>query len=279
MAKIAAEADGVRMQLDAHRPEDDAKRVAFLAGVSRTADLRWAGAELVSAAADNGVTLKADADRSATASGPNPKTATYTITLRTPQANLRALTLEALKGPDGKVGRPENGNVVVSAVKAEAASLKDPTQKQTVSFNWVWATLSQQDGDYHVTNLIDGGRPTSAGWALGEHQGQGERTALLVADKPFGFEGGSEITVKVEQTSQYDMHTLQRLRVDVGSLSEAALALLPTSSSLWYVAGPFLGDKDNRVYEPEFGPEAGLDGGQDATGAADQLLNRVAGLA
>jgi hypothetical protein len=266
IAELAAEADRIRTTIGEKTPEEEAQYRAFLEDMSSKSGVKWAAPEVVAASADGGAVLTPASDRSIAASGPNPPTSTYTVQLRTPRTGLRLLALEVMPGENGKVGRAPNGNAVVSAVKAEASSVADPSKKQPVKFVWVWADHSQQNGDFGVANIIDGGRPTSAGWALQGHERPGARVAVLLAEEPFGFEGGTDLTVSIQQVSTYTEHTLAKVRLDVGTINEVGLARLPAATSRWYHAGSFPGDAENRVYEPEFGPE------QKAEGVAENEL-------
>ena len=95
----------------------------------------------------------------------------------------------------------------------------------------------------------------SLGWAVQGHEREGPRAALLRTDEPFGFEGGSEVVVRLQHRSVYARHTLGRVRLRIGELSDAASARLPLASSGWSVAGPFPGERD-ALFDAQFGPES-----------------------
>jgi hypothetical protein len=260
IAELIEEAKKLRESISERTPEEESQYRAFLSEVASKSGVEWVAPQVEQARADNGVTLTAAADRSITASGPNAPMVTYSVDLATQKVGLRLLSLEALLAENGKVGRAPNGNAVVSQVKAEVTSLADPSKKQNVRFVWAWADHSQQNGDYDVVNIIDGGRPANAGWALEGHDKPGARVALLLSEEPFGFEGGSRVTVTIEQTSTYTEHTLAKVRLDLGTINESGIARLPVAKSRWYYAGSFPGDKENRVYEPALGPEMATEG-------------------
>ncbi len=78
---------------------------------------------------------------------------------------------------------------------------------------------------------------------------------MFLADRPFGFAGGTEFTVRLEHASNYARHTLGRVRVRVARASEALLARLPLAFGTWHVVGPFPANSRKDAFEHVFGPE------------------------
>ncbi len=176
--------------------------------------------------------------------------------LRTETAGLRLLSLEALPDaslPEGRIGRAFNGNAVLTGVEAEVVSVADPSRRESVHFTWAWADHEQPDGDHRVVNVLD--TADDLGWAVDAHRKPGGRVALLLGDRSFGFEGGSEITVRLQYRSMYDQHVIGRVRLALGKIDAAGLALLPDAVSGWYVAGPFPVADRGAVFDQVFGPE------------------------
>ena len=205
-----------------------------------------------------GSKLEPQSDGSIRVSGENPAKDVHRITLRTNATDMRLVMLEALPeptAPDGKIGRAPNGNAVLSGITVEAVSVADPTRPMPVLLNWAWADVSQQNGDFDVTNAL--AADPARGRAVGAHMRPGGRVALFAAQDRFGFEGGTDLRIELRYESIYDQHTLARVRLSVGSISDAGLNLLPPAPSRWYVAGPFQPGSENRVYEPSYGPEEG----------------------
>ncbi|MCC7014624.1 MAG: DUF1553 domain-containing protein [Planctomycetes bacterium] len=242
-----------RGALERTDPAEDAQRNAFFAGVAD--GVAWRATELVSATSANGATLEREPDGSVLASGANPERDDFELTLRTDATDLRLLALHALTDaslPNGRVGRAENGNAVLTGVEVEVRSLADAAQTRRVRFEWAWADHEQPNGDFRVINVLD--TSDSLGWAVQGHQREGPRAALLLADEPFGFEGGSEIVVRLQHRSIYARHTLGRVRVHLGAIREELVQRLPAASSGWFVAGPFDGARES-LFATEFGPE------------------------
>jgi hypothetical protein len=258
LSQLAERIAKLQTELDREDPSDATHREEFEKTVSSVFAKAWAPSKPTTAKATDDATLTINDDGSVTASGTNPPKETYEITLRTDGTDLTALLLEALPDPalGGGIGRAYNKNAVVSGVTATAVSVVDPSKKTDVEFQWAWADHSQFNGDYHVTSLLQPGG--SHVWALQGHEKPGGRVAILLAKVPFGFEGGTDLVVRVEQRSMYAEHTLARVRLGVAKIPADTYAMLPAAPSRWYVVGPFPGDKEqNRVYEPVYGPEEG----------------------
>ncbi len=257
IATLDADLARLRDEMERRTPEEEAARAAFAGEVLDKAGIRWSKAEVTEARSADGATLTVEADGSVRASGENPKQDEYTLTLRTDASSIRLLSLELL--PDEmagrrtpRIGRAPNGNAVVSGITIEAHAANDPSKTATAKPVWAWASRSQVNGDYDVSNLVLGPGRT---WALRGHEIEGPVVGAFLLDQPIGFEGGTILTVRIAQRSIYDQHTLARLRLGVGSIAEAGLAMLPTEASRWYVAGPFPPDQEGRVYEATYGPE------------------------
>ncbi|MBK7405922.1 MAG: DUF1553 domain-containing protein [Phycisphaerales bacterium] len=271
MQELRAGLAAYQAERDAPNPEEDGQRAAFLAGLTSRAGVTWmtpgAGVDVESAESGAGTTLTIQPDGSVLSSGANPDRDVTTLTLGTGATGLRLISLEAMTDPSlpfGRVGRAPNGNAVLAAIEAEAVSVVDPTRTQKLRFTWAWADVEQENGDYRVTNAID---PSPArGWAVGAHfepEGQKPRgrTALFLSDEPFGFEGGTRLVVRLRYDSVYAQHSFGRVRLSLGTIDDAGLALLPPAAGGYYRVGQFTtGDRDT-VFDTSFGPEqsAGLD--------------------
>jgi hypothetical protein len=254
---LRTELDAARAELDAPAPAEDAERAAYFAAARARAGLEWVPATIASARSTEGATLTVQPDASVLASGANPAQDEHEIVLQTDASGLRLLSLEALPDPslpEGRIGRAFNGNAVLTGVEAEVVSRKDPSQRENVRFTWAWADHEQPDGDHRVVNVLD--TSDDLGWAVDAHRVEGGRVALLAAERPFGFEGGNDITVRLQYRSIYAEHTLGRVRLALGRLEDSGLALLPSAVSGWYVTGPFPTASGDASYDQAFGPEA-----------------------
>ncbi len=256
LAAIKDQIAAAKKELDAPAPQEDSQRTAFLAELPARSGVSWAASRIVKAT--GGATLTVQADESILASGENPDRDEHVVTLRTDATNLRLISLEALTDPSlpyGRVGRAENGNAVLTGVEIEAVSVANPAKRAKVPLVWAWADHEQEDGDHRIVNVLD--PADDLGWAVDAHRRDDGRMALLLAADPFGFEGGTEVVVRLQYKSRYARHTLGRVRLSLGTISDAGLELLPAATSGWYLIGPFPADSGKSAYETAFGPETG----------------------
>lgn len=215
----------------------------------------WANAKLVSAASSHqGTTIELKPDGSALLGGETPDQENITLVLKTDATNLRLLRLDALTDKsfkDNGVGRSEKGNAVLTGIKVQAISIKDPSKSQDITLSWAWASYEQPNSDHDIHNVL---RDDKSGWALGGHEDDHPRTAVFIADKPFGFEGGTELRITLLNQSEYAQHTLGRVRADVATANEKVIEVFPTVSSDWFELGRFEG-KHPAALKKAYGPE------------------------
>lgn len=168
--------------------------------------------------------LNIQEDGSVLASGRNPNQEAFTLTLITDQQNLQVIQLEALRDVsmnEGGLGRAKNGNAVLTHVQAKVVSTTNPNQSRELVLAYAHADYAQNLDQFGVHNVL---RPDSRGWAVGSHMKEGDRRALLLAAKPFGYEGGTEVIVTLHFKSKHEKHTFGRVRLDVGQLSPDAIS-------------------------------------------------------
>jgi hypothetical protein len=253
LAALRAQIAKANEELQTPAPEEDAQRAAFLAELPARAGVSWALSRVTRAM--GGATLTIQPDQSVLASGPNPESDEHVITLRTDATGLQLIALEALTDPSlpgGRVGRNANGNAVLTGIEVEAVSVTDSTKRTKVPLEWAWADHEQADGDHRVVNALD---PDPLGWAVDAHRRTDGRAALFLAAEPFGFEGGTDVAVRLQYRSMYTHHTLGRVRLSLGRIDERGVGLLPAAMSSWYLVGPFAADSGPGGYDSAFGPE------------------------
>ncbi|MBK7644313.1 MAG: PSD1 domain-containing protein [Planctomycetes bacterium] len=273
-ASLKQQLADLRQQLDAPVPSEEAELAHFEQEFLASAKLEWPAIQTLSAASAKGAEVAIQPDGSTLWSGANPDTDDHVLRLRTQATGLRLVALEGLTDPSldhSSVGRAPNGNAVLSGFRVQAHSIADPAQSKQLHFRWCWADFEQQNGNYRLANVLDD--DAQSGWAVDGHNRADPRVALFLTDEPFGFEGGTELTVELDYDSVYPQHVFGRERVRVATLDEAVLARLPLFASGWYSVGPFPG-KSEELYEKSFGPEA--DARLDLThnfGAGNQYWN------
>lgn len=256
LERLRERIETTKASLDGPLEGIDEEQSSWEQTVRAGAGVAWADAEVVEATSKGGATLTPRKDGSVLATGANPQQDVFEIRLRTGADQLRLLRLEAMEDeslPTAGPGRAHNGNAVLTGVEVEARSLADPGQAEAVPLAWAWATHEQQNGDFGVLRAIDDDR--ASGWAIDAHRMDGPRTALFLADDPFGFEGGTEILVRLRFESIYTEHTLGRVRLTMANAGEEALATLPTVWRDWFSASPFKATDANTAFATRYGPE------------------------
>jgi hypothetical protein len=253
---LEKELQKIQAELDAPNEKDDSGLEKFLISANQVNGVRWSKCRTTNASSLNGSNLTIQSDESVLASGENPDKDVHEIIIRTQGKNQRLILLEALQDetlPLGRIGRPGNGNAVLSFIEAKATSVRNPSQTRDLKFDWAWADHEQENLNFDVVNLLDS--DTEIGWAVDAHKTPGGRTALLLTEKPFGFDGGTDIRVRLHYQSIYAKHVLGRVRLTAGSISPGGLRNLPVADSRWYATWPYKPIEGEAGYDTIFGPE------------------------
>ena len=155
-----------------------------------------------------------------------------TLSYRTGGTGLRLIKLDALADAwnGDQIGRSDAGDAQPTYIKITATSVKDPSKKQQVKLKSAWATQSNKGKDKKELgplNLLKPGRP---GWSIGGKNDNAPRTLLLVAEQPFGFEGGTDLSVFIEHKSGLSRRTLGRVRLDFACAKASVAEVLSRRS-------------------------------------------------
>lgn len=152
-------------------------------------------------------------DHSVLVGGANPAKEVYEITSRTELEAISAIRLETLTHsslPGGGPGRHSNSNFVLSEFEVTATSLKDPTQSHPIKLVRAIADYSQ--ANYGIANAIDGTTAGNNGWAVDGPTRKQKATAIFIAEKPFGFAGGTELRFRLRHEANFATHGIGRPR-------------------------------------------------------------------
>ncbi len=259
LADLRARINAIEAQLDAPDPEVDSAQREWRATTADAWTNGWRILEPVAAESANGATLTILDDASILSTGENPDRDTYEITATTDRTNLRMLRLEALTHadlPHTGPGRAENANFVLSEIEAEIASVANPSESKSIRFVAAAADHEQMNGPYPVSAAIDGVVDNTNGWAIEGFNRRENRTAVLVSDEPFGFEGGSTIKVRLRFETHFPAHVIGRACLAVSADPTLFETIAPSGVGPWHVAGPFTADNAQATYDTAFGPEA-----------------------
>jgi hypothetical protein len=150
-------------------------------------------------------------DGSLLATGKAEKTDTYTITAATSQTKITAIRLETLHDdslPKGGTGRSATGTFVLTDVTLTATPLTNKGAPP-VTVKLKPGKASFEDASNRLAAAVDGDPKT--GWGIGGATGKDHATTFL-AETPFGFEGGTALTVVLKFESD---HAAGRVRLAI----------------------------------------------------------------
>lgn len=173
-----------------------------------------------------GSTLTLLDDSSILAGGANPRHDIYDISAETDVVDMTAVRLEALTHeslPGGGPGRHSNSNFVLSEFELTAVSVVDDSKTQAVKF--VQAITDYEQPNYEVAKAINGTVANNDGWAVDGPTRKEPVTAMFVAEKPFGFAGGTQLRFRLRHEASFATHGVGRARLSVTSDPEIDLRL------------------------------------------------------
>jgi len=172
-------------------------------------------------------TLEILDDASILASGENPgREELYTISFETKLKNITAIRLETLQHkslPGDGPGRAGNGNFVLTRFEVFAQQLGQAAKPNSVPPNSMApnsvalknprATFNQTG--YAIDRALHGS--FVSGWAISPETDR-DQMAIFETKQPFGYEGGTQITIKIRQGSVLNhFHNLGRFRIAVST--------------------------------------------------------------
>jgi len=161
-----------------------------------------------------GATLKVQPDQSILATGKNPVTETYELSLKC-DSPVHAIRLEALTDPShvsNSTGRGFNGNFVLSEFQI-AVTGKDSTEFRNVKIAKAEADYSQKN--YEIGKTIDG-TINRSGWAVDGNTKFENRTAVFTPAKPISPE--TVKTIRIQMHHRYGgSHHIGRFRIALAS--------------------------------------------------------------
>jgi hypothetical protein len=228
---VQAEIKRLETVLAATSPELAERQQAWEAEV-RAAETAWTVLAPREATATNGVRLDTRPDASILASGPNAEATTYTATFETQAQGLTGLRLEAMPDaslPRGGPGRDAYGHFRVTGLSVAIAPLAGGNQTPLAI-----ETLRVDDAAsaFEPADLLAG----AGTGAVGPDRGYGKRRAwginalrektrqprhaVLAAAAPFGFPGGTRVTVRIAQEDGAIGQGIGRFRVAVTSAAD-----------------------------------------------------------
>ncbi|GMV99422.1 MAG: hypothetical protein AMXMBFR84_05610 [Candidatus Hydrogenedentota bacterium] len=250
----------LRSELDQPMPEVDAAQVAWEQQKSAALRERWVVLDPSEMSSVGGATLSKLEDKSVLVQGENPATDIIEIAAHVDLTGMTALRLEALPHESvpagggekqGRNGRSENANFVLTGVDGEISTAADPAATQPIGFALANANYSQPTFD--VSAILDGNSET--GWGVSDIKDIGNPIAVLSFDRPMGISGGSIVRIRLKYESKFAQHVIGRFRLSVA----AEPTLSPSRLDPWYINGPYVAADGNAAYTTDFGPETKVD--------------------
>ena len=252
LEELDAGIQALAAEVDAPLPEVDAGQVLWELAQADRLDDRWRILVPSEVRAMNGSALRVLPDDSLLVVGENPAKEVFEVRAHAGEELITALRLEALVGEgnaDRVPGRASNQNFVLSAFELEAHPYGRPEESVKVPLGSAVATHSQPK--YGVAGALDGDPQT--GW--GGLGAEGSRAAVFVPVRPFGFEGGTEVVVRLRHESRFAQHAIGRFRLAVAEDPELQASLLGP----WSTAGPFAESDGRAALEKVYPPEDRVD--------------------
>jgi cytochrome c553 len=214
IAKLQGVLDTSTPELEAAQPnwENELKRIEEDWVILRPTRYKSAG----------GATLNLLSDSSLLATGKNPEADSYTLETSLERSPTTALRLEVLKDPslprEGP-GRDPDGNFFLSQVEADVSPAGKTDAENKITFTKVVADESQ--AGYQANNLVSQ-KTYKTGWAIDASDTVNRRQLVLIPDKPFSFEQGALLTVRIKHEMPHASRNIGRFRLSVTSTENPA---------------------------------------------------------
>ena len=255
LALLKETAKTLEAELAAPDPVIDAAQALWIETWRQKLAERWLAEPPSETRAREGTQLSTLDDGSVLASGPNPAQEVFEFDYRLPPleagAGWTAIRLDAMCDASISAtlpGRATNNNFVLSGVELECWPL-DGSARETIVPAVVEATFSQLN--WPITATLDGQQST--GWG-GLGRG-GDRSAVFRCAEPFGYPGGTGVTVRLEYESAHAAHVIGRTRIAFADEPE----LLTVRIGDWRLSQVYGKELGRGSFAESYPPESALD--------------------
>ena len=220
--ELRAEITKLQTVLDTPTPELAAAQEKWEKDI-KTAEARWTVLQPSRYVSTGGATLKLLPDGSILAGGKNPDADTYELSASTDLTGITGVRLEVLSDaslPAGGPGRDAEGNFFLSDFEVQAAPADKPATAQKIVFKSSVADEAQSS-HYGFENLTNDS-PRPKGWTVdaSDDKSVTTRRGVLTSDKPFGFSGGTLLTIRMKHDMAFAKVGIGRFRISVTSMAD-----------------------------------------------------------
>jgi Protein of unknown function (DUF1553)/Protein of unknown function (DUF1549)/Planctomycete cytochrome C len=220
--KLRAEIAVLETRLNTSTPELEAAQSEWETKL-KAASADWTVLRPSHYASLGGATLTLENDGSILASGKNPQADTYVLTARTGLTGITGVRIEVIPDPSlpkGGPGRDPDGNFFLSAFEVEAKPASGAAAAAKITFND--AIADEEQSGYGIANVYKGNAEWPVGWAIDSSPTVAPivRQAVLIASKPFGFEGGTVLSIRLKHEMKFSSRNLGRFRLSVTSSAD-----------------------------------------------------------
>jgi hypothetical protein len=234
-AKLKADMAVIQTRLDTSTPELEAAQESWETRLRATGK-DWTTVVPTQYTSAGGATLTLQPDGSILASGKNPQADTYTLTARTDLASITGMRIEVLPDsslPHNGPGRDPDGNFFLSALEIEASPADHADAgKSPAKIVFKEGIADEEQSGYGVKNLIKVDLEGPQGWAIEPSTSTKPlaRQAVLIPDKPFGFDHGTALTIRLKHEMRHSSRNLGRFRLSLTSTADPKfIAQIPAS--------------------------------------------------
>jgi mono/diheme cytochrome c family protein len=188
----------------------------------KAAEAKWTVLQPGHYVSQGGATIKLLPDGSLLAGGKNPDADAYEISAPTDLTGITGVRLEVMSDPSlpaGGPGRDPDGNFFLSDFAVQAASVEKPASTQKIVFKE--AAADEEQSAYKFDNLVND-RPRPKGWGVdtSDDKSVSTRRGILIPDKPFGFAGGTVLTIRLKHDMAFTKCAIGRFRVSVTTMAD-----------------------------------------------------------
>jgi mono/diheme cytochrome c family protein len=228
---IEEELKGLEAKLKKQTPELDVEQAKWEGELINEKE-RWTVLDPRTLASTGGATMKELGDGSVLVSGAKAEQDVYIVTARTDLNGITGLRLEAIPDdslPKGGPGRDPYGNFFLTGIEVLASQIADASPRSPGPIKFKDAIVDDAAYGVAVKEFFGGETVNVAtdqppGWFVNATNDQTRmpRQGVFIPEKPFGFAGGTILTIKLKHLGGSLNQGIGRVRLSVTTVAEPA---------------------------------------------------------